>query len=54
MSMTPRQFVKEVMQRIREMTDTLSEEEYAEYLEQLIFELEDERQRCCWRDPEEE
>lgn len=42
------------MRHIREMTSTLSEEEYAEYLEQLIFELEDERQRCCWREPEDE
>lgn len=52
--MTPRQFVKEEMQHIREMTSTLIEEEFATYLEQLIFELEDERQRCCWREPEEE
>lgn len=41
------------MHRIREMTKSLSEEEYAEYLEQLIFELEDERQQCCWGAPEE-
>lgn len=52
--MTPRQFTQEVMRRIREMTDTLSEEEYAEYLEQLVFEIEDERQRCCWGNPKEE
>lgn len=42
------------MQLIWEMTDTLSEDEYAEYLEQLAFEIEDERQRCYWRSPEEE
>lgn len=52
--MTPRQFVKDVMQHIREFTNTLSEEAYNEYLEQLIFELEDERQRCCWTNPEDE
>lgn len=52
--MTPRQFVKEIMQQIRELTTSLDEDEYSEYLEQLIFELEDERQRCCWKDPEEE
>lgn len=51
--MTPRQFVKDVMQYIYKMTSALSEEEFAEYLEQLIFELEDERQRCCRREPEE-
>lgn len=52
--MTPRQFVKEMMRHVREMTGTLSEEEYAEYLEQLIFELEDEHQKCCWAESEEE
>lgn len=52
--MTPRLFVKDMMQKIRELTNSLSEEDYCEYLEQLIFELEDERQRCCWINPEEE
>ncbi len=51
--MTARLFVNDVMRRIRELTSELSEEEYSEYLEQLIFEIEDERQRCCWSNPEE-
>lgn len=51
--MKPRKFVDDVMQYIREMTSTLSEEEYSEYLEQLIFKLEDERQLCNWNEPEE-
>lgn len=51
--MKPRQFVDDVMRYIREMTSSLSEEEYSEYLEQLIFKLEDERQLCSWDDPEE-
>lgn len=51
--MTARLFVNDVMRHIRELTSELSEEEYSEYLEQLIFEIEDERQRCCWSNPEE-
>lgn len=52
--MGARQFVRDVMQEIRKLTVSLDEEDYCEYLEQLIFELEDERQRCCWTAPEEE
>lgn len=51
--MKPRKFVDDVMQYIREMTSGLSEEQYSECLEQLIFKLEDERQLCNWEDPEE-
>lgn len=50
--MTPRQTVTELMQHIREVTSSLSEEGYAECLDQLIMELEDERQLCCWAEPE--
>lgn len=46
--MTPRQFVDDVMRYIREKTSDLSEEEYAEWLEQLGFQIEDERQLLDW------
>lgn len=46
--MTPRQFVKDVMEYIREQTQTLDREEYDDWLDQLAFELEEERQRLNW------
>lgn len=51
--MTPRQFVEQEMDRIRELTSGLSEERYDEYLQQLILELENERQLLCWNDMDE-
>lgn len=46
--MTPRQFVHDEMEHICEMTKSLTEEEYCDYLEQLILELTDEREKCLW------
>ena len=51
--MTERQFVREVTRRIGELTDTLSKEVYAAYLERLVFEIEDELERLL-TDPEPE
>lgn len=52
--MTPRQFVKDEIQHIREMTNELSDAEYAWCLEELIIGLEDMLERCNWKVPEEE
>lgn len=48
--MTPRQFVQEEMQHLREVTDGFTPEEFDEYLQQVILELENERQLLCWQD----
>ena len=48
--MTPRQFVQEEMGHLREVTDGFSPEEFNEFLQQVILELENERQLLCWND----
>lgn len=48
MNMTPREFVKRAMEHIKELTEGLSEAEYDNSLEQLSFEIEDERQKLNW------
>lgn len=52
--MTPRQFVNDVMKYIREKTDTLAEQEYDNWLEQLSFEIEQERELLNWCSEDEE
>lgn len=51
--MTPRQFVQEEMDHLREVTDGFSPEEFNEFLQQVILELENERQLLCWNDMDE-
>ena len=51
--MTPRQFVQEEMEYLREVTDGFSPEEFNEYLQQVILELENERQLLCWNEIDE-
>lgn len=46
--MTNREIVNGIMAHLREVTKDLEEEQYAEVLESLWFEIEDERQKCCW------
>ncbi len=48
MNMTPREFVKRVMEHIWELTNGLSDTEYDNCLEQLSFEIEEERQNLHW------
>ena len=48
MNMTPREFVKREMEHIKELTEGLSEMEYDTCLEQLSFEIEEERQQLNW------
>lgn len=48
MNMTPRDFVKRTMEHIKELTEGLSETEYDTCLEQLSFEIEEERQKLNW------
>ena len=45
MNMTSREFVKRTMEHIKELTEGLSETEYDNCLEQLSFEIEEERQQ---------
>ena len=52
--MSMRQRVNEAMDCIRQLTQNLSEEQYADFLEQLKFEIEAEAELCCWNDPDEE
>ena len=42
--MTQRQFVKRAMQHIRELGREMSNEEYSDFLEDLSYELETERE----------
>lgn len=46
--MTSRDFVKRAMEHIRELGKELSEQEYDNCLEQLSFEIEEERQKLNW------
>lgn len=48
MNMTSREFVKRSMERIRELGKDMSNEDYSNSLEQLSFEIEDERQKLNW------
>ena len=48
MNMTSREFVKRTMEHIKELTEGLSETEYDNCLEQLSFEIEEERQQLNW------
>ena len=52
--MTSRQFVKEMMQHVHELTNTLNEQEYVEYLEQLKLEIEAALEISDWHNPDEE
>ena len=50
--MTNREIVSRIMSHIREVTKDLSEEQYAEVLESLWLEIEDERSQCNWNETE--
>lgn len=52
--MTSRDFVKKAMKHIRELTNGMSEAEYDSCLEQLSFEIEEERQQLDWESDTEE
>ena len=41
------------MKYLREVTDGFSPEEFNEYLQQVILELENERQLLCWNEIDE-
>ena len=47
--MTPRQFVKRAMEHIRELGREMSNEEYSDFLEDLFYELETEREDVSWQ-----
>ena len=49
MDMTSREFVKRAMEYIRELSKDMSNEEYSISLEQLAYELENERQEVNWQ-----
>jgi hypothetical protein len=49
MNMTPRQFVKRAMEHIRELGREMSNEEYCDFLEELSYELETEREDVSWQ-----
>ena len=51
--MTSREFVKQMMEHIKKLTKDMSEIEYDNCLEQLSFEIEDERQQLNWSTDEE-
>lgn len=51
--MTPREFVKQMMDHLHTLTKGMGEEEYNNCLEQLSFEIEDERQQLNWSIDEE-
>lgn len=50
MNMTPRQFVKRAMAHIRELGKEMSNEEYCDFLEDLSYELETEREDVSWQE----
>lgn len=50
--MTNKEIVDGIMGHIREVTKDLGEEQYAEVLESLWFEIEDERSQCNWNETE--
>lgn len=50
--MTNKEIVDGIMSHIREVTKDLNEEQYAEVLESLWFEIEDERSQCNWNETE--
>lgn len=47
--MTPKQFVKRAMEHIREFGREMSNEEYSDFLEDLSYELETEREDVSWQ-----
>ncbi|MFQ7112484.1 hypothetical protein [Hallella bergensis] len=47
--MTPKQFVKRAMEHIRELGREMSNEEYCDFLEDLSYELETEREDVNWQ-----
>ena len=47
--MTQRQFVKRAMENIRELGREMSNEEYSDFLEDLSYELETEREDVSWQ-----
>ena len=48
--MTPRQIVKRTMAHIRELGREMSNEEYSDFLEDLSYELETEREDVSWQE----
>lgn len=48
--MTQRQFVKRAMEHIRELGKEMSNEEYCDFLEDLSYELETEREDVSWQE----
>lgn len=50
MNMTPKQFVKRAMELIRELGREMSNEEYCDFLEDLSYELETEREDVSWQE----
>lgn len=49
MNMTPKQFVKRAMEHIRELDREMSNEEYSDFLEDLSYKLETEREDVSWQ-----
>lgn len=49
MNMTQRQLVKRAMEHIREIGREMSNEEYSDFLEDLSYELETEREDVSWQ-----
>ena len=45
--------MQEEMDHLREVTDGFTPEEFNEFLQQVILELENERQLLCWNDMDE-
>lgn len=49
-NMTPRQIVKRTIAHIRELGREMSNEEYSDFLEDLSYELETEREDVSWQE----
>lgn len=47
--MTSKTFSKEIMNKIHELTEGLSDDEYSQYIEELVFELEAEHQKLSYQ-----
>ena len=47
--MTSKTFSKEIMNKIHELTEGLRDDEYSQYIEELVFELEAEHQKLSYQ-----
>lgn len=50
--MTAKTFTKEIMNKIHELTEGMKTDEYSEYIEELVFELESEHQKLSYEGDE--